>query len=229
VVKVKLLLVLLCCWSSNLLALSQPHDTIMTLVIVSGDPGHSAIHLSRGQQQLYWDPGGVYGTEWTDCLADSSEGYCQRFAGFPWAALQAARHNDVLMGPVADLMHVISIYHLDGDAEIQVYTFWLTGTQAAKAWSLLAQPTAAFDTDRNPMFCVKGVTDYLDTLGGAFTGMAHPWFPEALGEVLAELGAVPSGIFSLRHPRVQQHIQSLRQQADLPPLGAEVFNPETGP
>lgn len=214
---VKWVVLIACCWASSVYADPVPDETVMTVIIVFGDPGHSAIHLAQGSQQLYWDPGGVYGTELTDCLEDASEAYCHRFAGFPWSTLQSARHNDVLLGEAADLMRVISIYHLDGDAEIKIYTFHLMGIQAATAWALLAEPETEFDTDRNSMFCVKGVTDYLETIGGQFEGMAHPWFPEALGVEMARLGAKPSDVFTLHHPRVQAYIQATRHQAGLAP------------
>ncbi|MBT5229780.1 MAG: hypothetical protein HOM11_05830 [Methylococcales bacterium] len=193
-------------------------ESVMTVVIVYGAPGHSAVHLQHKGQQLYWDPGGEYGTERDDCLKESTEKYCARFAGFPWAKIKAARQDDVFLGEAADLMQLISVYHLDGDEKIKIYRFDINGTVANKAWSLLAGPLAEdFDPDREPMFCVKGVTEFLEELGGQFKGIDHPWYPSELGDEMARIGAKPSDIFTLYHPKVDQAIQQIRQKAGLKP------------
>lgn len=196
----------------------QAADTTLTVVVVYGAPGHAAVHLDHAGQQLYWDPGGAYGTERDVCLQDFSESYCERFDGFPWDGLKAARNQDIFMGEMADLLRVISIYHLDGDDKVQTYRYELTGALADKAWNLLAAGSDAFNTDREPMFCVKGVTEYLETLGGQFAHIEHPWYPEELGDEMAKLGAKPSGVYTLQSPDVQQYIQQTRHNHGLAAL-----------
>ena len=207
--------------------LASPDETLMKVLIVFGSPGHSSVYLEHGDQKLYWDPGGFYGTELDECWKHSNEfdpnSACRRFFGFPWEFLKKSRRNDVFIGDAADLMRVISIYHLDGDIRSQVHTYRLKGERARKAWRLLAEGAelgdgAEFDTDRNPLFCVKGVTDYLTQLGGKFTDIPSHWYPEDLGKVLVQLGAKPGHIYTLDHPHVQRHIAKMRLQAGLGPL-----------
>ena len=198
-------------------------ETLMQVLVVFGAPGHSSVHLQRGERQLYWDPGGAYGTEYDDCLEYNSEGYCQRFAGFPWKALKAGRHNDVFFGELADLTRVIAIYHLDGDRQSQVYSFHLRGALGRRAWNLLERggregADAPFHTDRNPMFCVKGVTEYLNTLGGPFAGLPNPWYPSDLATALQAMGAQPSRVYTLEDRELQRYIARTRQRAGLGPL-----------
>lgn len=195
------------------LATAVKSATQMKIVVVFGDPGHSSIHLQRNGEQLYWDPGGAYGTELDVCLQDSPVDYCERFSGFPWDQMKKNRDRDIFTGDSADLMRVISVYHLFGDDRIDVYTFDLQGDMADRAWRLLAIADAdkiSFDTDREPMFCVKGVTEYLAELGGPFRGIAHPWFPEDLGRELARLGMKPGETYTLRDTKVQDYIHQVR-------------------
>jgi len=195
---------------------------LMKVLIILGSPGHSSVYLERNGQQLYWDPGGYYGTELEECYKYGSEydpnSACRRFFGFPWERLLESRDRDLFMGDAADLMRVISIYHLDGDVRSQVHTFHLTGKQAERAWGLLAEgldpeSTEEFDTDRNPLFCAKGVTDFLSELGGQFADFPSLWFPEELGEAMAEIGSKPSQIYTLDHPDIQQYIAKVRSKA----------------
>ncbi len=194
--------------------------TLMRVLVVFGSPGHSSVHLQRDGQQLYWDPGGAYGTEKDDCLEYNSDGFCSRFDGFPLARLKRNRRFDVFFGDDADLLRVISVYHLDGDVKSQVYRFELYGDRGQRAWDLLYQGRlkgreAPFGTDRNPMFCVKAVTEYLAELGGQFEDMPSPWFPSDLAEQMALLGAKPSHVYTLHDPEILAYIRRVRREAGL--------------
>jgi hypothetical protein len=214
---VRQLRIILCLISALLSGFVWAEPTQMTVMVVYGAPGHSSIHLKNASGELYWDPGGAFGTEYDDCREDSSEKYCQRFAGFPWHSLKNNRKNDVFMGDSANLMRVISTYHLDGDDKTQIYQFQLNQQQSNKAWAMLGQNgTSDFETDRNPMFCVKAVTEFLENIGGQFTGIKHPWYPEELGQDLIRLGAKPNQTFSIEHEAVQNYVQQTRQKAGLP-------------
>ncbi len=207
--------------------LAEPGSgTLMRVLVVFGAPGHSSVHLQRDGQQLYWDPGGAYGTEKDDCLEYNSDDFCGRFNGFPLERLKRNRRFDVFFGDDADLMRVVSIYHLDGDVKSQVYHFELHGNMGRRAWDLLHQGwlkgrQARFRTDRNPMFCVKAVTEYLAELGGEFKGMPSPWFPSDLAEEMARRGARPSRVYKLHDPAVTSYIAQTRRKAGLAALGLD--------
>ena len=215
-----LTLFLFCCSAP----LAEPGGgTLMRVLVVFGAPGHSSVHLQRGGQQLYWDPGGAYGTEKDDCLEYNSDSFCGRFDGFPLERLKRNRRFDVFVGDDADLMRVVSIYHLDGDVKSQVYHFELHGDMGRRAWDLVHRGwaegrRARFRTDRNPMFCVKAVTEYLAELGGEFKGMPRPWFPSELAEEMARLGAKPSHVYRLNDPAVTSYIAQTRREAGLAAL-----------
>jgi hypothetical protein len=193
----------------------------VNIVIVYGIPGHSAVHLQRESQQLYWDPGGFYGTEYDNCVEFNSPGACRRFQGFPWEHLKAARRNDVFSGKDASLMQILSIYHLDGDPRSEIYTIKLKGDQAEHAWQLLDDGRkrgreAAFKTNRQPMFCVKAVADYLNELGGSFEDMPHPWLPRRLAAELQQRRIFVTASYSINTPLIQQHIDNTRLATNLP-------------
>lgn len=204
-------------------AFARQDGVIMNIVIVYGIPGHSAIHLQRGTDQLYWDPGGFYGTEYDDCVNYNSSGACRRFDGFPWEHLKAARRNDVFSGKDADLMQILSIYHLDGDPRSEVYSVTLEGELADRAWRLLDEGQrrgrkADFSTDRQPMFCVKAVIDYLHTLGGDFETVAGHWLPGPLADELRQRGIPLVAHYSIDAPAIQQRIDATRLASGLPPM-----------
>jgi len=192
----------------------------LNIVVVYGIPGHSAVHLQRGSQQLYWDPGGFYGTEYDNCVEFNSAGACRRFRGFPWEHLKTSRRNDVFLGDNADLLQILSIYHLDGDPGSEIYTITLNGALAERAWQLLDEGRrhghkAAFRTDRQPMFCVKAVAAYLDALGGDFKDMPRPWFPRLLAAELQKRDIALTASYSINSAAIEQYIDNTRQAANL--------------
>lgn len=207
---------LVLCLSLAIPAHARDAGVTLSIVIVHGIPGHSAVHLQRGAQQLYWDPGGFYGSEYDDCVELSSVGACRRFGGFPWESLKAGRDNDIFRGENADLLRVLSIYHLDGDPESGVYSIQLYGGAGERAWQLLNDGReATFRTDRQPLFCVKSVAEYLDRLGGKFEGMPRPWLPGALATELTDRGLRKSATYTIESPVIQAYINTTRQTAGL--------------
>ena len=166
---------------------AHAQETILNVIIVYGGAGHSAIHLERDGQQRYWDPGGFYSNKMDRCREDDNAMNFQRFAGFPWKELQQARRYDVFLDDAADLLRILTIYHLDGDEKSEVFTFRLEEDMAERAWQLLREGAekgrkAAFRTDRKPYFCAKSATAYLRALGGRFSGLPWPWFPKRLSK-----------------------------------------------
>lgn len=196
-------------------------QTKLHVIIVYGIPGHAAIHLRRGPRQLFWDPGGFYGTEYDTCIANASAGACQRFKAFDWEQLKRSRRHDVFLGDTADLLQVLSIYHLDGDPRSEIYTIELGGPLAERAWRLIADGArlgakAGFQTDRQPMFCAKAVADYLALLGKPFDRLARPWLPRALAIELRKRGIAPAASYSLSSPIIRRFINATRLAAHLP-------------
>jgi len=197
--------------------------TLLSIVIVTGVPGHTAVHLERNGEQLYWDPGGEYGTEMQQCRDVRSSGHCGHLDGFELDEIARSRQNDVFVGDAATLVRILSVYHLDEDPESAVYTFRLTGEQGQRAWDLLYDGyrlggDAEFNTKRLPSYCVKSVTAYLDEVGGQFDDMPRPWFPSRLGDELQRRGMQPSVVYSLNHPQIQRQIRQRRSRAGLEPL-----------
>ncbi len=202
---------------------AHAQETILKVIIVYGGAGHSAIHLERDGQQLYWDPGGFYSNEMDRCREDDNDMNCQRFAGFPWKELQQARRYDVFLDDAADLLRILTIYHLDGDEKSEVFTFRLEGDMAQRAWQLLREGAekgrkAAFRTDRKPYFCTKSVTAYLRALGGRFSELPRPWFPSSLSKEMKNRGMTPSRVYTLNSPEIGAYIAQVRNQAGLGPL-----------
>ena len=201
----------------------EADETLLRVVIVSGVPGHTAIHLERHGEQLYWDPGGEYGTEMQQCRDVRSSGHCGHLEGFDLDRIIRTRQNDVFLGDPAKLVRILSVYHLDEDPESRVYTFRLTGEQGKRAWDLLYDGyrlggDAEFNTKRLPSYCVKSVTAYLSEVGGEFAYMPRPWFPSGLGDELHKRGMKPSKVYSLSHPEIQSYIRQRRSRAGLEPL-----------
>jgi hypothetical protein len=204
---------------------ASDRQTALHIIIVYGIPGHAAIHLQQGQRQLFWDPGGFYGTEYDDCVADASPGACQRFKAFPWEQLKTSRRHDVFLDDTADLMQILSIYHLDGDPWSEIYTVPLSGPLAERAWRLIADGAqlgarAGFQTDRQPMFCAKAVADYLAMVGGPFDGLPRPWLPRAIANELRQRGIRPAASYSLSSPVIRRFINATRLAANLPVMFA---------
>lgn len=201
----------------------ETDETLLSVVIVSGIPGHTAIHLERHGEQLYWDPGGEYGTEMLQCKDVRSSGHCGHLDGFDLNRIGRSRQNDVFLGDPAKLIRILSVYHLDEDPKSYVYTFRLTGEQGKRAWDVLFDGyrlggDAEFNTNRLPSYCVKSVTAYLHEVGGEFVDMPRPWFPGQLGAELKRRGMQPSKVYSLEHPEIQGYIRQMRSRAGLEPL-----------
>jgi len=196
-----------------------PPVTHVDVVVVYG-PGHSAVHLERGGRHLYWDPGGSYGEQRIRCRNQGSTaaalGACQHYDGYDWDALEGGRENDVFSGRVAELMHVLSLYHLEGSYRSLVFGFDLDGETGERAWQLIDRgraqgPAAPFKTDRPPFFCVKAVTEYLHELGGRFADLPSPWRPGQLEDALRDLGLVPSGPYTPRSAAIRAYIESIHR------------------
>ena len=156
--------------------------TVMRVLVVIGAPGHNAVHLERGDRQLYWDPGGEYGTEMIQCLERNSlKAHCNHLEGLDLDRISEGRQNDVFMEEDAEFIHLLSVYHLDQDQKSYVYEYRLEGEQGQRAWDLLYDGSklgkeAEFSTNRLPSMCVKSVAAYLNEVGGEFTDLPRPWF-----------------------------------------------------
>ena len=199
-------------------------ETLMRVLVVIGKPGHNAVHLQRGDRQLYWDPGGEYGTEMDQCLERTSkESHCNHLEGMDLERISEGRSNDVFMGEDAEFIHLLSVYHLDQDQNSYVYTYRLNGDQGQRAWDLLYDGSrlggkAEFSTNRLPSMCVKSVAEYLNEVGGQFADLPRPWFPSRMQEELEKRGARPSAMYTLSHPEIQGYIRQRRSSAGLQPL-----------
>jgi len=199
-------------------------ETVMRVLVVIGQPGHNAVHLQRGPQQLYWDPGGEYGTEMEQCLErNSKQSHCNHLEALDLERIREGRQNDVFMGEDAELIHLLSVYHLDQDQNSYVYTFRLQGEQGQRAWDLLYDGSrlggeAEFSTNRLPSFCVKSVAEYLNEVGGEFSDLPRPWFPSRMAKELEKLGATPTHSYTLAHPEIQSYIRTRRSTAGFEPL-----------
>ena len=164
---------------------------------------------------MYWDPGGSYGTELDECLDVRSTPNCEGFYGFPWAELKRARKNDVFDGDMADLLRVITIYHLNGDKKNQAISFSLTGDLAELAWALIADgrqnsDKATLKTNRNAPYCTRAVSEYFRELGGPFRDIQLTWYPMDLGKQLLALNPTDTKIYTIDNELVQKTISMVR-------------------
>jgi hypothetical protein len=167
-----------------------------------------------------------------ECVALRYDGpdSCHRFEGFPWKRIQTERRYDVFSGDLADLMRVVSIYHLDGDYKSMIYTYRLDGERGERAWNMIKQGSiqgrkAAFKTNRKPFFCARSVTDYLQILEGPFTGIGRAWTPKGLAKLMARIGAEPSHVYTPQSPEILAYISNVRRRAGLAPLPVAVSRP----
>ena len=205
---------------------AQP--TVLRVIVLHGHPGHTSVHLMRGNQQYYWDPGGNYGQELDECLQQHTDGYCRQwYAGFAWEDIKAARRHDIVRGPAADLSQVLAIEMLDYESAVDVFTFQLEGETAQRAWQIIHDGAeqgshAAFTTSRAPMFCTKAVSSYLRQLGGDLSDFPSLWRPEALASELAQRGHGVRQDYTLNSPPIQHYIDRMRRAAGIGPLPQEL-------
>ncbi len=198
--RVPALLLALALVQAGALASTDPQITTLRVLVVHTSPGHSAVHLERGGEHLYWDPGGGFGTEYRRCLERGGQRPCRHLEDFPWELLERARSRDVFRGDAADLDRILLIYHRDTAVHSEVITFELHGEQGREAWQLLADGAAGrgtFRTQRPAMFCSQSVSEYLQRLGGEFSQVSRVWFPSTLASSLRPL---PSGTIVVRGP-----------------------------
>lgn len=202
-------------------------STVLRVIVLHGHPGHTSVHLTRGNQQYYWDPGGNYGQELDECLQQYTNGYCRQwYAGFAWEDIKAARRHDIVRGPAADLFQVLAIEMLDYESTMDVFTFQLEGETAQRAWRIIRDGAeqgshAAFTTSRAPMFCTKAVSSYLRQLGGDLSDFPSLWRPDALAGELTRRGYGMRQSYTLNSPPIQHHIDRVRRAAGVGPLPHE--------
>lgn len=207
-------------------AWAQP--TVLRVIVLHGHPGHTSVHLTRGSQQYYWDPGGNYGQELEECLQTHSEQYCRQwYAGFSWDNIKAARRHDIIRGPAADLLQVLAIEVLDYESAVDVFTFQLKGETAQRAWQVMRDGAeqgshAGFTTSRAPMFCTKAVSSYLRQLGGDLNDFPSLWRPDALSDELMRRGYGMRQSYTLNSPLIRHHIDRVRRIAGIGPLPQEL-------
>lgn len=203
-------------------------STVLRVIVLHGHPGHTSVHLTRGSQQYYWDPGGNYGQELEECLQTHSERYCRQwYAGFSWDNIKAARRHDIVRGPAADLLQVLAIEMLDYESMVDVFTFQLKGETAQHAWQIIRDGAeqgshAAFTTSRAPMFCTKAVSSYLRELGGDLGDFPSLWRPDALADELTRRGYGMRQRYTLDSPLIRHHIDRVRRIAGIGPLPQEL-------
>ena len=203
-------------------------STVLRIIVLHGHPGHTSVHLMRGNQQYYWDPGGNYGQELDECLQQHTDGYCRQwYAGFAWEDIKAARRHDIIRGPAADLSQVLAIEMLDYESAVDVFTFQLEGESARRAWQIIHDGAeqgshAAFATSRAPMFCTKAVSSYLRQLGGDLSDFPSLWRPDALASELTQRGHGVRQDYTLNSPPIQHHIDRVRRTAGIGPLPQEL-------
>lgn len=207
-------------------AWSQP--TVLRVIVLHGHPGHTSVHLTRGNQQYYWDPGGNYGQELEECLQTHSGQYCRQwYAGFSLDDIKAARRHDIVRGPAANLFQVLAIELLDYESAVDVFTFQLKGETAKRAWQIIRDGAeqgshAAFTTSRAPMFCTKAVSSYLRQLGGDLSDFPSLWRPDALADELTQRGHGVRQSYTLNSPLIRHHIDRVRRIAGIGPLPQEL-------
>lgn len=207
-------------------AWAQP--TVLRVIVLHGYPGHTGVHLERGDERYYWDPGGNYGQELDECLQRYADGYCRQwYAGFAWEDIKAARRHDVVRGSAADLFQVLAIEMLDYESAMDVFTFRLEGETAQRAWRIIHDgaeqgSNAAFTTSRAPMFCTKAVSSYLRQLGGDLSDLPSLWRPDALASELARRGHGVRQGYTLNSPPIQRYIDRARRTAGIGPLPHEL-------
>lgn len=202
------------------------NETLLKIIVVYPAAGHSAVYLERGGQKMYWDPGGTYGSELEECLDTNNaefQAYCERFLGFPWFELNQTRRHDVLLNEMADLTRVLSIYFLDGDSKIKVFTIKLNGEMGERAWNMIKNGArhgsrAKFKTDRLTLTCTKAVSGYLLELGDIFSGISKPWYPDALAKDLKRIGELEQTTYTMAHTEIQDYIKSVRKMKNLTPV-----------
>ena len=202
--------------------------TVLRVIVLHGHPGHTSVHLTRGNQQYYWDPGGNYGQELDECLQQHVAGYCRQwYAGFAWEDIKSARRHDIVRGPAADLFQVLAIEMLDYESTMDVFTFQLEGETAQRAWRIIHDGAeqgnhAAFTTSRAPMFCTKAVSSYLRQLGGNLSDFPSLWRPDALAGELTRRGHAVRQSYTLNSPSIRHHIDRVRRTAGIGPLPHEL-------
>ena len=207
-------------------AWAQP--TVLRVIVLHGYPGHTGVHLERGNARYYWDPGGNYGQELDECLQQYTDGYCRQwYAGFAWEDIKAARRHDVVRGPAADLFQVLAIEMLDYESTMDVFTFQLEGETAQRAWRIIHDGAeqgnhAAFTTSRAPMFCTKAVSSYLRQLGGNLGVLPSLWRPDALAGELTRRSHGMRQSYTLNSPSIRHHIDRVRRTAGIGPLPHEL-------
>lgn len=207
---------------------SWAQSTILRIIVLHGYPGHTGVHLTRGSDQQYWDPGGNYGQEQEECLQTHAEKYCRQwYAGFSWDDIKAARRHDVFSGRAARLMQVLAVEVLDYEGPVDVFTYRLEGEPARRAWQILHEgatkgAAAAFATRHAPMFCTRAVSSYLREIGGPFSGLSLYWRPTRLAEVLHKRTNVSRETYTLRTPTIQRYINTARKQTGHGPLPMEL-------
>lgn len=202
--------------------------TVLRVIVLHGHPGHTSVHLTRGNQQYYWDPGGNYGQELDECLQQHTNGYCRQwYAGFAWEDIKAVRRHDIVRGPAADLFQVLAIEMLDYESTMNVFTFQLEGEIAQRAWQIIHDGAeqgshAAFTTSRAPMFCTKAVSSYLRQLGGGLSDFPSLWRPEALASELTQRGHGVRQSYTLNSPPIRHYIDRVRRAAGAGPFPQEL-------
>ena len=207
---------------------SWAQSTVLRVIVLHGHPGHTSVHLTRGNQQYYWDPGGNYSQELDECLQTHSGQYCRQwYAGFAWEDIKAARRHDIVRGPAADLFQVLAIEMLDYESAVDVFTFQLEGETAQRAWQITRDGAeqgshVAFTTSRAPMFCTKAVSSYLRQLGGNLSDFPSLWRPETLASELTQRGHGVRQSYTLNSPPIQHYIDRVRRAAGIGPLPQEL-------
>lgn len=217
---------------------SWAQTVVLRVIVLHGNPGHTSVHLTRGNEQYYWDPGGNYGQGLDDCLQWHSGAYCREwFAGFAWEDIRAARRHDVIRGRHASLWQVLAIEALDYESTTDVFTLRLDGEAAQRAWQMLHDGAergndAAFPTRHAPMFCTRAVTRYLRFVGDGLADLPTLWRPEALVRELHRRGYALGDSYTLHTPSLQSYINGVRHAAGIGPLALELAvgaAGETGP
>ncbi len=199
----------------------------LRVIVLHGYPGHTGVHLTYGNEQYYWDPGGNYGQELDECQQTLAENYCRQwYAGFPWDEIKAARRHDVLSGRSAGLMQVLAVEVLDYESPVDVFTFRLTDQAAQRAWQIIQDGaarggSAAFTTSYPPMLCARAVSAYLRQIGGPFGDLPSYWRPEALARALRPRADGSGETYTLHSPPIQSHINAARRAAGHGPLPLE--------
>lgn len=206
---------------------SWAQSTVLRVIVLHGHPGHTSVHLTRGNEQQYWDPGGNYGQELEECLQTHSGQYCRQwYAGFSWDDIKAARRHDIVRGPAANLFQVLATGLLDYESAADVFTVRLEGETAQRAWQIIRDGAeqgshAAFTTSRAPMFCTKAVSNYLRQLGGDLSDFPSLWRPDALADELTQRGHGARQGYTLNSPPIQHYIDRVRRAAGAGPLPHE--------